>query len=194
MRHWRPFLLVLIAGTRLEGQASTCQPETPSGATVFDQARIAALAGSYDLVLIDTTGPAIRRIGYDIVLWPNDSLRRYQYVRQIGREPGERHLGGTARSQDTSHVHYRNWTGPDNPGWSIMFLGKVLRIGTIDAMDGWDTALEVRWVSPVEFGGEWTSHSGIAMTVDSLGRRLPDPSGYFCARRVPRFPDAPRPP
>lgn len=183
-----------MSGTRLEGQVSSCEREAPPGATVFDQATVTAIAGSYHLGLIDTTGSAIRRIGYDIVLWPNDSLRRYQYVRQVGREAGERHLGGTARSQDTSDVHYRKWTGSDNPGWSIAFIGRELRMGTIDAMDGWGTALEVRWVSPAGFGGQWTSHSGIAMTVDSAGRRLPDPAGYFCARRVPPFPDAPRPP
>ena len=87
--------LIPLSGLSLGAQAQrACNRQFPTGAMPFAYDRVIELAGSYDLSLIDTTGSAgiSRRSGYDLILWPADSSRRYQYVRTptLGREPVER--------------------------------------------------------------------------------------------------------
>src|SRR5690606_13092488 len=107
---------------------------------------------------------------------------------------GTRPLGGTIRAPEATFPELRAWTSPEGGPWGVVYLAGRLLVGTIDAFDGWGDAFEVQWRSSAGFVGRWTSDLGIAMLVDSLGNRLPNPAGYFCAERVPLFPDAPQPP
>ena len=73
---------------------------------------------------------------------------------------------------------------PDHPG--IIWLRDHLRIGEYDVFDGTGGSdLRVGWHSPDGFGGSWTSERGLAVIIDSLGRTVPNPAGYYCAYRQP---------
>jgi hypothetical protein len=51
-------------------------------------------------------------------------------------------------------------------------------------LDGSTTALTIKRASDQGFSGTWTTSSGFGYRVRK-GRRVPNPSGFFCARRLP---------
>jgi hypothetical protein len=59
-------------------------------------------------------------------------------------------------------------------------------MGDQDAFDGTGEVLTITHIAPGGFRGRWQQDNGIAMMIDSVShQRVPDPAGYFCARRVP---------
>ena len=161
----------------------------PASTLPFDSTRALSLVGAFHLEYVDTTQGTRASGGLDLVLWPNDSAHRYRYmVRQIGRDFGERPFGGTYRYPGAP------WIDPEEPNRGIKLNGADIYIGSIAVNDGAGTYLTVRRVGPSGFFGRWTEEMGIAMLVDSKGRRLPDPAGYFCAWRREPFEDAPKQP
>ena len=188
--------LTLLLGLTLPASAQKAPPcgrEPGLQDSAFSLAAVNALAGSYLLVLRDTSAAKRSRV-YDLVLWVNDSLRKYRYVRTVGRVPGERPLGGSGRPHPPLWAD-TGWSAPENGRWSVQFVQNLLQIGTIDALDGWGYMLDVNWLGPVGFTGRWTSHIGSEVIPDPrTGRPLPDAAGYFCATRVTAFSDAPSQP
>jgi hypothetical protein len=60
-----------------------------------------------------------------------------------------------------------------------------LAIGCVDCMDASPTSYTIVAVSPEGFVGRWANNqTGIGVAVDRRGRRLPNPGGFYCARRV----------
>jgi len=196
-RLWRlwPLLATYLGftGTVLAQATPKCSPRQAS-TTVWGLSAVERLAGSYHLVLRDTT-VGKKTIRYELVLWVNDSVRRYRYVNPtLGHEPGERPLGGTARRL-TQIYSDTGWSAPEGGGWSVQFVKDQLKIGTIDGFDGWAFQLDVRAMTADGFVGRWDSHTGFEVLRDEkTGKELPDAAGYFCAIRAPLFPDAPKQP
>jgi hypothetical protein len=59
-------------------------------------------------------------------------------------------------------------------------------IGCIDCFDASPTSYRILAWSAEGFRGTWSNpQSGIGVAIDRRGRRLPNPEGYFCARRLP---------
>jgi hypothetical protein len=76
-----------------------------------------------------------------------------------------------------------NSRDPLNPGATVDNF--VLRIGQHYMLDGSSDNLWITAIAPGGFWGWWKSDLGFALTLDTLAHRVvPDPAGYFCARRV----------
>jgi hypothetical protein len=61
----------------------------------------------------------------------------------------------------------------------------TLYIGCRDCTDSSPTHYRIRGVTPGGFWGTWADYqTGIGVLVDSSGKRLPNPEGYYCARRI----------
>jgi hypothetical protein len=105
-----------------------------------------------------------------------------------GDRSGAFHAQGPRPANDVGHASDPYTTmlksrDPDHPG--VIWLGDRLRIGDYDVLDGaGGDNLSITWYSKRGFGGSWTSDMGFAVVIDSLGRMLPNPAGYFCARRL----------
>jgi hypothetical protein len=167
-----------------EGVATTaCEVKAPRGTSPFTIAKVEELAGDFEIVTVDTTSIPTQSANRRLHLYVNDSLRRYP-ARRIGYSAGARHLAGwiisDASDPYTTMLKSRD---PDHPG--VIWLGDRLRIGDYDVLDGaGGDNLSITWYSKDGFGGSWTSDMGFAVVIDSLGRMLPNPAGYFCARRL----------
>jgi hypothetical protein len=86
--------------------APECVPH-PSQLPPFDSTQAAHLVGHFHLTFVDTTASPPQDSGTDLVMWANDSARRYQFMeRRIGYPQGERLFGGTFRAPG------RPWTSP----------------------------------------------------------------------------------
>jgi hypothetical protein len=146
------------------------------------------LAGGYELTLVNSEGgygDSVVRGRLD--LWPNDSARRYAWLSPtIGRIRGERPLSGAFETQSSTVLSYPNpWNlaSANNP--AVELIGQTLHFGGIDMMDGAGERLRITSVSPAGFWGTWAHDGGIEMTIDTAtGRRVREPSGYFCAVRL----------
>lgn len=168
--------------------APECVP-LPSQLPPFDSTQVAHLEGPFHITFVDTTASPPQESETDLVMWANDSARRYQYMqRRIGYPHGERRFGGTFRSPG------RPWTRPENIWEGILYRAGSLYLGTIGVHDGGGTTLALTRLGPAGFSGRWTEDMGIAVIFDTkTGRYLPNPAGYYCARRVAPFPDSPKP-
>ena len=150
---------------------------------LFDTARVTEVAGAFDVLMVDTTsirGSARQHAG-KLALWLQDSLPRRRGM--AARRAQKQFLVGSfdAAPPDTGEVWRRMASRTtDAPGvfWSDGFI----RLGEFGAKSG--ISLYLRWVSPDEIRGMWTSHPGIGIIVDFTGDREPDEAGYFCARRM----------
>jgi hypothetical protein len=72
---------------------------------------------------------------------------------------------------------------PDHPGVTLQWK-RILRMGDQDILDGTGEILTITHISPTGFRGHWQQDNGIAMMIDTVTHtRVPDPGGYFCARR-----------
>jgi hypothetical protein len=159
--------------------ASTAAPNM----TPFDTAKVAALAGKFEIVMVDTTslrGSGRQHAG-TLTLWLQDSVPRRQAT--MARRAHEQFVVGIfeAAAPDSGDMWDRMTSrAADSPGvfWSDGFL----RLGEFGPKSG--ISLYVRSTEPGQFRGMWTSHAGTAVIVDFTGEREPDEAGYFCARRV----------
>jgi hypothetical protein len=146
------------------------------------------LAGRYEVSLVNAAG------GYGdslvrgtLVLWANDSVRRYMPP-TISRRPGERPLAGRFESRSTTVPSYPNQHEPgsqDDP--SVEMVDATIYLGGLEYSDAGGDQLGVTKITPTGFVGLWTHSSGFSITVDSAtGRVVREPSGYFCAWRLPQ--------
>jgi hypothetical protein len=155
-----------------------CKASPPAGAQLYNVRTAASLAGTYDLQLVVTAGSRDDDTGpYRLVLWANDSARRYAYMRPapIGRWPGERPLAGYldgALLDENSVLRSRE---PDRPGATV--IDSVLHVGPVDVLDGGGDWLVIGATTPEGFWGRWHRDRGIELD--------PHPTrGRFCAIRV----------
>lgn len=149
----------------------------------FDTARVAELAGAFDVIMLDTTSirGSMRQHAGKLALWLQDSLPRRRGM--AARRAQKQFLVGSfdAAQPDTGDIWQRMASRTaDAPGvfWSDGFL----RLGEFGAKSG--ISLYVRSVSAGEIRGMWTSSPGIGIIVDFTGDREPDEAGFFCARRM----------
>jgi hypothetical protein len=183
-------LALLSANACGQGQVapeSTClQPSARAEPPTSRQ--LAALAGSYDMTLVNSEGEyGDSLVRGTLVLWANDSARRYM-PRTIGRLPGERPLAGSFESHSSTVASVPNQVEPERPGEpAVEMVDATVYLGGLEYSDAGGNRLGVREVTPTGFRGMWTYAPGFEVTVDSAtGRVVREPSGYFCARRMPQ--------
>ena len=150
--------------------------------TPFDTAQVSALAGAFELVMVDTTSlRGNRQHTGRIALWLQDSLPKRRGV--AARRTQKQFLVGSfdVAAPDSGDMWKRMASrATDAPGafWSDGFL----RLGEFGAKSG--ISIYVRHVAANELRGMWTSHPGIGIVVDFTGDREPDEAGFFCAKRI----------
>ncbi len=179
----------------------------------FDVAQSLSLAGTYQLVMISEWEEQRGRVVKGrLELWAPDTLLQhyepdlYQSVDSsdphlsivhvsdsiVGwhRSSVWRPLSGAADidlasvgAPGSTIIHSRD---PYEPG--LRMEGVELRVGAprygFRAFDGSSTTFVVERAGPAAFSGHWRTDFGIGAIVRD-GRRLPNPSGRFCAWRVP---------
>ena len=191
MRPHRVFLLLGLAlSPRIAAQERNCTSVSVPGDVPFDTTHVRELAGQYDLFLVLTTGKEWGASDHRgrLELWVRDSLQSHRGTfgplpHGLVRPVGGRFL---IASPDSSDAWWRRMTSanPDHPG--VLLQGNSLRMGDQDAFDGTGEVLTITHIAPGGFRGRWQQDNGIAMMIDSVShQRVPDPAGYFCARRVP---------
>ncbi len=190
MRLYRVFhFLGLATWSRIAAQDPRCTTASMTAEVRFDTTHVRELAGQYDLLLVLTTGREWGASDHHgrLELWVRDSLQSHRGV--FGPLPHglERPVGGRflVASPDSNNAWWRRMTAanPDRPG--VLLRGNALRMGDQDALDGTGEVLTITHIAPGGFRGRWQQDNGIAMMIDSVThQRVPDPAGYFCARRV----------
>jgi hypothetical protein len=169
--------LALGAAGAAGAQRSAC-PGLPARApTPVDTAALEGLAGTYDLVLVDTApGYGGGRRSGRLRLMRLDSADRYAVRRGLS---APRRVWRPLAGRYT-------WGGGTPPAWdSVEVTAMSARIGCFGGcFDGSHTSLSIRGVSAAGFVGTWYGTiNHVAIPVDRRGRPLPPPGGYFCARR-----------
>ena len=159
---------------------ATAEPPTPH--------QLARLAGSYEVTLVNSEGGSGDSLVRDtLLLWANDSVSRYM-PRTLGLRPGERPLAGRFDSRSTTVSSYPNRHEPgskDDP--SVEMVEATIYLGGLEYSDAGGDQLKVTNITSTGFVGLWTNSSGFSVTLDSAtGRVVREPSGYFCARRLPQ--------
>ena len=176
--------------------AAWCPARVPPGQPPFAPAQATALAGTYDLLMVgdNETGRGHVERGA-LRLWVQDAARRARGTFGPARPGFERILG--AAYERVPADSGRAWRvlasrDPDRPGG--VFMRGRLRLGAHDVLDGTGEELTVLYWTADGFRGRWASDLGIAVMLDrKTGRTLPNPGGYFCARRRPGEGGAPGP-
>jgi hypothetical protein len=164
----------------------TC-PHPRAASTPPQPDQLAALAGRYEMTLVNVNGEygdsIVRGI---LVLWANGSARRY-LPRAIGRRPGERPLAGKFESESSTVPSVPNSYEPGTPeDPAVEMAGDTIYLGGLEYSDGGGNHLGVQEITPTGFRGTWIYSPGFSVTVDSAtGRVIREPSGYFCGRRAP---------
>ena len=157
----------------------------------FDVTRPERLAGSYELLIVgaNETARASRDSGR-LTLWVQDSVRRTRSG--FGQFPPGwgRPLAAAYESEprDTSSIWWRRRASRDLDRPGGILQRATLRIGDVDVLDGTGNNLVILNADSSGFRGRWRADLGIAVVIDRDGRELPDPAGYFCARRVTSSP------
>lgn len=149
----------------------------------FDTAQVSALAGAWDVVMVDTIslrGSARQHTGR-LALWLQDSLPHRRGI--AARRAQRQYLVGSfdAAPPDTGEM-WRRMANRSAEAPGVFWSDGFIRLGEFGAKSG--ISLYVRSVSATEVRGMWTSHPGIAIIVDFTGEREPDEAGFFCARRM----------
>jgi hypothetical protein len=185
-------VLLLCAGVPACGAGSispiqACpRPDTRSAPPDSDV--LTTLAGRYEITFVNVDGEYGDSVASGtLMLWPNDSARRYAYVTpQIGRQRGERPLAGSFDSRSSTVPSYPNSYEPATPERpAVELIESTLYFGGIDATDGAGQRLQITRVGSSGFTGLWRYSGGIEVTIDTAtGRIVREPSGYFCARRL----------
>jgi hypothetical protein len=172
-------LLVVLAGCHAPGQVTTqaCAARPPASSRSFQASMATELFGTYELNTVHTSqGGASYTIAGRLVLMPPDTLRRYYRPRlQSWVRTGDRPVAGVYIPADSGY--------PDD---IVEVEGEVLYVGCRMCMDASPNHYQITWVLDSAFGGTWENfQTGIWRVYDSAsGRELPNPAGYFCARRL----------
>lgn len=167
-------LLVVPAPLAAQGGVAGCPREEPPGAVAFDTSRVAGLAGTFDVVLVDTAvGRGQTRVhrGRLTLGVPTGSDRaKWPLVGSYASTPPD--TGGAWRTMEHGVA--------GAPG--VVWRDGSLRLGEMGDPEGIN--LTVLLASPGELRGTWTGNSGLGVVIDYTGTRRREPAGYFCARRA----------
>jgi hypothetical protein len=160
-----------------------CDPSVNS--QQFTLASVDSLAGDFELLQVTTNSSSNVSERKRIHLYLNDSVRRVQFERPtIGHRPGTRPLAGWVVTSSGDSTWDRIVGSRDRHRPGIEWIGDRLFIGAIDGTDGYGDEFLVRAWTSAGFSGTWRYAPGIDIIIDSLGRELPPPLGYFCAIRL----------
>ena len=149
---------------------------------------LAALAGQYEVTMVNSEGEdGDAPVSGTLLLWANDSVRRFM-PRTIGRRSGERPLAGRFESRSTMVSSYPDHSVPaSQKDPAVEMVEATIYLGGLEYSDAGGDRLEVKQITSNGFIGVWTQDGGFSFTVDSAsGRVVREPSGHFCARRVPQ--------
>jgi hypothetical protein len=153
-------------------------PQALVNARPFDPGYIEELAGTYEVRVVPTsygTTRAVTRAA--LLLAVPDTLRRYfpEHFRGERALLGQR-LAGLWR-----------YAGADSSATreEVSFEAGVLYIGCRLCLDASPDQFQIEHVARTGFWGHWENPLiGLWVIVDSAGRELPKPSGFYCAIRV----------
>ena len=175
-------LLLLANGAGAQATRPTCAASAPT-LTAFDSTKAEVLAGTFDVMMVDTTSlrGSIREHAGKLILWLTDSVPQRRAT--MARRVQEKYLVGTfeVAAPDSGEMWSTMMSrSTEAPGvfWSNGFI----RLGQFGPKSG--ISLYAKLISEHEIRGMWTSHAGTGVVVDFTGEREPDEAGYFCARRV----------
>ena len=136
--------------------------------------RVESLAGKFRLIQI-TTSFASDPVVSELELVVADSVVRAR--------ASERRLGHSPR-RDLRLTGTRRW----NRGQPVVpaeWDGDTLFLGCRDCLDGSPERLHVRAITPAGLWGSWVDYqTGIGRVLDRNRKELPNPAGYFCAKRT----------
>src|SRR5262245_2858359 len=111
-------------------------PPTNRASAAPGSDQLAALAGRYEMTLVNADGEygdsIVRGV---LVLWANDSARRYM-PRSIGRLPGERPLAGKFESHSTTVPSLPNSYEPGTQvDPAVEVVGATIYLGGLEYSD-----------------------------------------------------------
>lgn len=185
-----PLLVFLTVPVRAAAQDSPpCTKHALAAETPFDTTRVRYLPGRFELVLVLTKGAewgAADHYGH-LELWVQDSARSHRGIFGRARPGWERPVAGSfvIASPDSNRPWWKRMASADLDHPGVMLQGHSLRMGDLDAIDGTGEVLTITHIAPGGFRGSWKQDNGIAMMIDTIThKRVPDPGGYFCARRL----------
>jgi hypothetical protein len=174
---WVVGILVLGACVQPAPVPEEC-PQAFANARPYDPGYVEDLAGTYEIRIVPTsygTTRAVSRAG--LLLAVPDTLRRYypEHFRGSHALLGQR-LAGMWRHPGATITEALD---------EVSIEGGVLYIGCRQCLDASPDHFQIEHVSPIGSWGHWENPlTGLWVIVDSAGRQLPKPSGFYCAIRV----------
>jgi hypothetical protein len=153
---------------------SRCGPHVPETAQHPISVPPLALAGDYELIQVETQPSGGRITAGRLHLAPLDSAARAG----ASGGPVRDLIGWLERTGDGSVTSARKSR--------VVLAGQHLIIAQTAYAEGGAHNLEITAVAPEGFWGWWKADRGLALTETQSRRVLPDPAGYFCARRLGR--------
>ena len=173
---WLVGILVLSACIQPGPVPEEC-PKAFADARPLDPGYLEELAGTYEVRVVPTSYGTTRTVSRAaLLLAVPDTLRRYYPEHFRGKDAllGQR-LAGLWRREGADL-----WTREE-----VSFEADVLYIGCRQCLDASADRFRIEHVAPLGFWGHWENPStGLWVIVDTAGRRLPKPSGFYCAIRV----------
>jgi hypothetical protein len=139
---------------------------------------VAALAGEYDLIQVQTQPNGSTSVGRLHLARPDSAAR----AGAIGSSM--RDLVGWYEGEDDSRIHASSRNSHE---LGVVLAGSHLRLGGTGGGQSQIQSrnLTITAVAPEGFWGWWQTQPGLRVERESPSRRvLPDPAGYFCAFRM----------
>jgi hypothetical protein len=150
-------------------EPARCPPRVPETAQHPIAIRSSALAGEYDLILVQTQPVSGVATTGRLHLAPLDSSARAEAAGGPTRDL----IGRLALDRSTDRVPIE-----------AVLAGQHLRLGHPSYGDGVIQHLTITAIASEGFWGWWRSDRGVAIVTEpGTGRAIPDPAGYFCALR-----------
>jgi hypothetical protein len=173
-------LMACHAPSRSTPDPSRCGPTVPETAQHPLATPVAALAGEYDLIQVQTQPNGSTAIGR-LHLGRPDSAARAGAIGGSMRD-----LVGWYEGEDNLRIQASS-RNSHQPG--VVLAGSHLRLGDTGGGQLPSRSLTITAVAPEGFWGWWQAQPGLRVERESASRRvMPDPAGYFCALRVePEF-------
>ena len=162
---------------------------TPERRTApLDSTMFPALAGVWDIrYMTENSQPPGWTWKERIVLWENDerhARRQYSYMGGSWRPIPWRPLAGVRVDTAVAHAVVDSLL-VDNAQVELTGGMLVVYSGPKLTTDLGSSSLVLHDVGVDAFSGYWTSDMGLAVLVDTAtGEQLPNPRGWFCARRI----------
>jgi hypothetical protein len=158
-------------------QDPECTAHMSPGLQEIDWTQPGRLAGTYDVVLVDSVAPrnmSIYRRFRLVLSLPDSAVRTFPPVSLVAAVE-------TAETREQSVAWQQPWPRSG-------LTGHTLVIGMLGVLDGIGEALYPLRLSPNGFRGSWIHSSGLATVVvgddGTVYPPPPEPQGYFCAVRV----------